>query len=160
LIVALADYAVEGYDRLLASATAWQPTDKDCFAALVAMTPTLGDYFEDWKETKISGAATGGRFVAVSRVSDMRGIMASTRLIWQGIVPAVKPADGALSNQITHGYDQILSFIDDVESRERDGKLTAQQIDALGSQAREKTEKVTTQVGEAAALLKIDVGGV
>jgi hypothetical protein len=159
LIVALANYATDGYGRLLAAANAWQPTDKDCFAALVAMTPTLGDYFEEWKEAKISGSATGGRFVAVSRVSDMRGIMASTRLIWQGVMPAVKPKDIALSNQISLGYDQILSFIDDVESRERGGKLTAQQIDALGSQAKEKTEKATAQVAEAAALLKIEVGG-
>jgi hypothetical protein len=89
----------------------------------------------------------------------MRGIMASTRLIWQGVMPAVKPKDIALSNQISLGYDQILSFIDDVESRERGGKLTAQQIDALGSQAKEKTEKATAQVAEAAALLKIEVGG-
>jgi hypothetical protein len=158
LIVALADYAVDGFDRLYKSAAAWQPADKDCFAALAAMTPTLADYFEDWKESKLSGAAAGGRFVAVSRVSDMRGIMASTRLIWQGLADRVKPADAALAGEVTRGYDQILSFIDTVEAREQRGHLTAEQIDALGSQAKEKADKLTAQVTEAAALLKIEVG--
>jgi hypothetical protein len=155
LIVALANYAVDGYDRLHKSAQAWQPTDKDCFEALVAMTPTLADYFEDWKETQLRGSASGGRFVAVSRVSDMRGIMASTRLIWQGVAPAVRPADPALCDQVSRGYDQILAFVDDVEARQAQGPLRPEQIDALGSQAKERTDQVTTQVVEAAALLKI-----
>lgn len=160
LIVALADYAVDGYARLLKSSQAWQPTDEDCFKALAAMTPTLADYFEDWKDSKINGSAPGGRFVAVSRVSDMRGIMASTRLIWQGIEPTVKPNDAALTNQVSRGYDQILSFIDEVEAREAKGNLTAEQIDAMGSQAKEKTDKVTAQVVEAAALVKIQVSAI
>ncbi len=160
LIVALANYAVDGYDRLYKSAEAWKPTDEDCFKALAAMTPTLADYFEDWKESKINGSAPGGRFVAVSRVSDMRGIMASTRLIWQGIEPSVKPADASLTGQVTRGYDQILSFIDDVEAREAKSNLTAEQIDAMGSQAKERTDKVTAQVVEAAALVKITVSAV
>ncbi len=158
LIVALANYAVDGYDRMYKDADAWQPTDKDCFEALVAMTPTLADYFEDWKESKIDGSAAGGRFVAVSRVSDMRGIMASTRLIWQGLAEQAKAADPSLAGTISGGYDQILAFIDAVEAREKQGPLTAEQIDAMGSQAKEKADKVTTQVGEAAALLKIAVG--
>lgn len=158
LVVALADYAVDGYGRLYASADAWRPTDKDCFAALAAMTPTLADYFEDWKESKLNGAATGGRFVAVSRVSDMRGIMASTRLIWQGLDAQVVPTDAALAQTVSQGYDRILSFIDTVETREKQGGLTAEQIDAMGSQAKEKADKLTAQVTEAAALLKIEVG--
>lgn len=158
LIVALADYAVDGYNRMYKDADAWQPSDKDCFEALVAMTPTLADYFEDWKESKIEGSAAGGRFVAVSRVSDMRGIMASTRLIWQGLAQQAAAADKSLAGTISSGYDQILAFIDTVEAREKQGPLTAEQIDAMGSQAKEKADKVTTQVGEAAALLKITVG--
>jgi hypothetical protein len=158
LLVALADYAVDGYDRLYKSADAWQPTDRDCFAALAAMTPTLADYFEDWKESKLSGSAAGGRFVAVSRVSDMRGIMASTRLIWQGLDAQVAPADAALAGTVSLGYDQIMDFIDTVETREKQGHLTAEQIDAMGSQAKEKADKLTAQVVEAAALLKIEVG--
>ena len=158
LIVALADYGVDGYERMLKSAEAWQPSDKDCFEALAAMTPTLADYFEDWKESKVSGSASGGRFVAVSRVSDMRGIMASTRLIWQGLAEQVEPADAALAGTVSRGYDQILAFIDTVETREQKGKLSPEQIDALGSQAKEKADKLTAQVTEAAALMKIEVG--
>jgi hypothetical protein len=159
LIVALANYAVDGYARLFAASQAWQPTDKDCFTSLAAMTPTLADYFEDWKESKLTGYASGGRFTAVSRVSDMRGIMSSTRLIWQGLADEVKPGDAALAQNVSQGYDQILSFIDTVDAREHHEKLTVEQIDALGSQAKEKADKLTAQVTEAAALLKIDVSG-
>jgi hypothetical protein len=158
LIVALADYAIGGYARMLKSVQAWQPSDKDCFEALAAMTPTLADYFEDWKEAKVSGSAAGGRFVAVSRVSDMRGIMASTRLIWHGMADQVQPKDKSLTTSVSKGYDQILAFIDTVEAREKKGNLTPEQIDALGSQAKERADKLTAQVTEAAALLKIEVG--
>lgn len=157
LTVALADYAVGAYTRLLNASKAWEPTDKDCFEALAAMTPTLGDYFEEWKESKTTGGSAGGRFVAVSRVSDMRGIMSSTRLMWQGVEGSVKPVDAALVQQVSRGYDQIVSFVDDVEAREKAGQMSAEQIDALGSQAKEKTDKVTAQVVEAAALVKVEL---
>src|SRR5690606_11521415 len=87
LVIALADYAIDGYSRLLKDAKAWQPSDEDCFYAIYNMTPTLADYFEEWKESKIQGGASGGRFVAVSRISDMRGIMSSGRLTWQSLEP-------------------------------------------------------------------------
>ena len=157
LLVALAAYAVDGYSRLLVDAKAWQPTDKDCFAALAAMTPTLADYFQDWKEAKKNGAAPGGRFVAVSRVSDMRGIMASTRLTWLGLADIVKAKDSALAGSITKGYDQVLSFIDTVEKRDKAGGMQPQTIDALGSQANERTDKICVQVAQAAALFNIEL---
>ncbi|HSJ01630.1 MAG TPA: hypothetical protein VK956_04215, partial [Verrucomicrobium sp.] len=55
--------------ELLADAKAWAPTVEDCYQAMVAMTPTLSDYFEDWKESRYSEEASG-RFFAVSRISD------------------------------------------------------------------------------------------
>jgi hypothetical protein len=157
LLVALADYAIDGYTRLDADCKAWQPTDKDCFQALAAMTPTLADYFDDWKQARTNGSATGGRFVAVSRVSDMRGIMSSTRLTWLALADGVNAKDPALARSITQGYDQVLAFIDTVEKRDNAGGMQPQTIDALGSQANERTNKVCVQVAQAAALLNIDV---
>ncbi|MDB5327845.1 MAG: hypothetical protein JWM57_3414 [Phycisphaerales bacterium] len=157
LAVALADYAIDGYGRLLKDSKAWQPTDKDCFQAVYNMTPTLADYFDEWKETKKTGAAPGGRFVAVSRVSDMRGIMSSVQLTWDGLMTDVKAKDPALAESVTRGYGQILTFINTVDTRDQQKPLTIEAIDALGSQAKDKADKLTAQTQQAAALLGVTV---
>ena len=157
LMEGLADYAVDGYARLLKDAEAWQPTDKDCFQAVYNMTPTLADYFDDWKESKKYGAAPGGRFVAVSRVSDMRGIMSSVRLTWDGLAGDVKSKDPALADSVSLGYSQIIKFIDIIDARDQKRPLNVQTIDALGSQAKEKADKLTVQAQQAAALLGVNV---
>lgn len=157
VVSALADYAVDAYARLRGAANAWQPTDQDCFHILANMTPTLADYFDDWKESKKYGFATGGRFVAVSRISDMRGIMSSTRLAWLAMADGVKTRDAALSEKITHGYDQVLKFIDTIESRDVKKPLSMETIDALGTQAKERADKLTVQAAQAAAVMGIDV---
>jgi len=157
LVVALADYAVDAYGRLKKDAIAWEPSEKDCFHVVANMTPTLADYFDDWKETKKYGMAVGGRFVAVSRLSDMRGIMASTRLAWMAVAGDVRTKDAALADKVTLGYDQILTFIDKIEAREAKQSLKVETIDALGSQAKEKADKLTIQGAQAAALVGIDV---
>ena len=50
---------------------------------MIVMTPTLSDYFEDWKESRYAPEKSG-RFQAVSRVSDMRGIMGSCQVMQEG----------------------------------------------------------------------------
>lgn len=157
LVLALADYAIDGYTRLLKDSKAWNPSDKDCFLAIYNMTPTLADYFEEWKESKIHGGAAGGRFVAVSRISDMRGIMSSVRLTWQSLESPVSQIDPALAQNITQGYSRIMAFIDTVDARDKATPLNPEAIDALGSQARERADKLTAQTAQAAALMKIDV---
>ncbi len=155
LVIALADYAIDGYTRLLKDSKAWTPSDQDCFEAIHAMTPTLADYFEEWKESKIAGSAEGGRFVAVSRISDMRGIMSSVRLTWQSLEPQVKAKDAALAASISQGYAQVMEFIDTIDARDKATPLNAEAIDALGSQAKERADKLTVQAAQAAALLNI-----
>jgi hypothetical protein len=157
LLVALADYAVDGYARLDRDARKWQPSDRTLFQAMFNMTPTLSGYFDDWKESKKYGGSLGGRFVAVSRVSDMRGIMASTRLNWVSMQPKVTAKDPALSEQISKGYDQVMHFIDTIDARDAKRPLAVQTIDALGAQAKERADRLTVEVGQAA--LGLDVNG-
>lgn len=157
LLAGLADYAVDGYARLARDAAAWQPSDADCFHVLANMTPTLADYFDEWKESKKFGTAAGGRFVAVSRVSDMRGIMSSTRLAWLAVRDGVKRKDAPLAENISLGYEQILTFIDTVDAREQKRPLKVETIDALGTQAKEKADKLTVQASQAAAIVGVDV---
>jgi hypothetical protein len=156
LVGALADYAVAAYARLGKEAEAWKPSDRDCFQVLATMTPTLADYFEEWKESK-KGTTAGGRFVAVTRLSDMRGIMSSTRLTWLAVQAKVGTKDQALSKKISEGYDKILSFIDTLEQRDKKTPLTVESIDALGTEAKELADKLTVQAVQAAALLGIEV---
>ena len=144
---------------MLNDSKAWNPTDRDLFQAMVNMTPTLADYFDDWKESKKFGYASGGRFVAVSRVSDMRGIMSSTQLPWLSVREQVKAKDAPLAEKITRGYEQIMHFIDTIDAREQQKPLGIEAIDALGSQAKERADKLTVQVAQAAAELNIDVNG-
>ena len=157
LCVALADYAVDGYARLLKDSEAWQPSDKDCYQAVFNMTPTLADYFDEWKESRKGTGELAGRFVAVSRVSDMRGIMSSVKLTWDGLEPELKGKDAALADSISRGYAQIMTFIDTVDARDAKQKLTLEAIDALGSQAKEKADKLTVQAQQAAALVGVNV---
>ena len=159
LLVAEADYAIDGYRRLDVDAHAWQPNDRTLFQAMANMTPTLSGYFDDWKESKKYGGSAGGRFVAVSRVSDMRGIMASTRLNWVSEEPKVTAKDPALSAQISKGYDQVMHFIDTIDARNARRPLAIQTIDALGAQAKERADKLTVEVSQAGAELGLDVNG-
>ena len=159
VVIALADYAIDGYTKLQNDSIAWQPSDRDLFLAMVNMTPTLADYFDEWKESKKYGQALGGRFVAVSRVSDMRGIMSSTQLTWLAMKDVVAPHDVALSKKISAGYDQIMHFIDTIDARDQQRPLKVETIDALGSQAKERADKLTVQDGQAASLLGLDVAG-
>ena len=66
-------------DELLAASQRWQPTMDECVGALVWMTPTLNGYFEDWKDSRYNPNAAMGRYVAESRVVDMRGIKSQDR---------------------------------------------------------------------------------
>jgi hypothetical protein len=155
-LMAIADYAIGGYARLKTDSIAWQPTDKDCFHVLVNMTPTLADYFDDWKESRKYGAASGGRFVAVSRVSDMRGIMKSTRLTWLAVHDEVDGKNPKLAATISDGYDRVLTFIDRIDERNEAKPLNIEMIDKLGTQAKERADKLTVQASESATLMGID----
>ena len=70
--------------ELLADAKSWNASVSDCFGAMMVMTPTLSDYFEDWKESRYAKDKSG-RFQAVSRVSDMRGIMGSCKVMYEAV---------------------------------------------------------------------------
>lgn len=148
--------------ELHASAIAWNPTTADYFAAIVTMTPTLSGYFDDWKESRFSAANTPAKFTAVSRVSDMRGIMNSVAILYRAVQPEVAAKDGALAASIDRGFTGVLSFIDRVEHREKTAgaALYPAEVDELGEQAKQKADKLVPQVEQAAAILELQTGGV
>lgn len=154
VLVAIADDLHKKVGGLIAASEAWQPTLEDLMGAIVTVTPTFAGYFEDWKESRYA-AEKSGHFNAVSRVSDMRGIMGSVEVIYRAILPQVQVKDAALAKSITSGFTGIMSFIDRVEAREKMGRITEAQIDELGNQAKARADKLVPQVEQAAAMLQV-----
>ena len=152
LLAASADVSAR-IDALLADANAWQPTQADCIAAMITMTPTLSDYFEDWKESRYA-ASESGRFYAVSRVSDMRGIMGSCAIMYQAVDPTVAQKDAALAKAIRNGFQGITTFLDKIDAREKSGDIQLAEIDEMASQAKEHTDKLVPQIEQAQALVE------
>jgi hypothetical protein len=142
------------------TAIAWQPSTSDYFSAIITMTPTLSGYFDDWKESRYA-PETSGKFTAISRVSDMRGIMFSVAVLYGAVHTQVAAKDLALANSIQRGFDGILAFIDRVDQREKKAgaAMTPPEVDELGEQAKQKADKLVPQVEQAAALLDLTASG-
>jgi hypothetical protein len=144
--------------ELLTACRNWKPELDDCLKAIATMTPTLPGYFDDWKESRYSDEKSG-RFSAVSRVSDMRGIMQSVSVLYQGIETQVEAKDRALGRAIDRRFKDVLAFIDRIDAREKKGKITLPEIEGLSTQAKEKTDQLAPQIEQAAALLGVKLGG-
>jgi hypothetical protein len=143
---------------LLADAKGWNASVSDCFGAMVVMTPTLSDYFEDWKESRYSKEKSG-RFQAVSRVSDMRGIMGSCQVMYEAVEKSVAEKDKALVKSVSSGFKGIMSFLDKIEDREKQGEIKGAEIDELATQAKEKTDKLVPQIEQSAAVTGVKIAG-
>jgi hypothetical protein len=142
------------------TAIAWQPSTSDYFSAIITMTPTLSGYFDDWKESRYAPEISG-KFSAISRVSDMRGIMFSVAVLYGAVHAKVAAKDPALAKSIQHGFEDILAFIDRVDQREKKAGaiMTPAEVDELGEQAKQKADKLVPQVEQAAALLDLSTSG-
>ena len=156
ILVAAAKDANEKLSKLLADSQAWNASVSDCFGAMIVMTPTLSDYFEDWKESRYSKEKSG-RFQAVSRVSDMRGIMGSCQVMFEAVEGQVAEKDKSLAKSVDLGFKGIMSFLDTIEKREKQGEIKGAEIDELATQAKEKTDKLVPQIEQSAAVVGVKV---
>lgn len=157
VLLAVSADAKKHIDSLLADSKSWEPSSDDCIGAMIVMTPTLSDYFEDWKESRYAEEKSG-RFFAVSRVSDMRGIMGSCEIMYQAVDPQVAGKDPALAKSIRVGFDQIMAFLERIGNRETSDAetITLAEIDEMASQARTHTDKLVPQIEQAQALIEIN----
>jgi len=158
ILTAAAADADKKIGDLLKDSKAWKVSVEDCFGAMVLMTPTLSDYFEDWKEASFAKEKSG-RFQAVSRISDMRGIMSSCAVMYKAVKSAVDAKDKALAKSVDTGFEGILSFIDLLEKREAQGVIKEAEVDELAVQAKDKTDKLVPQIEQSAAVAGIKIGG-
>lgn len=158
ILVAAAAETDKQVARLRKDAEAWNPTVADCFGAMIVMTPTLSDYFEDWKESRFSKEKSG-RFQAVSRISDMKGIMGSCAVMYGAVRKSVAAKDKALAKSTALGFEEILAFLDALAKREQGGEIKAAEIEELARQAKEKTDKLVPQIEQGAALVGVPTAG-
>lgn len=149
-----ANALVDAATQLNDASNAWTPTLEDSFTALLTMIPTMGDYFQEWKASTIEGIDP--RFVAKSRLVDVHGIATSLEVVYNNVSPDVVAVDATLDQQITAGFDDLLSFLEDTHQQELDGtQFTAEQADALGEQAQVKADSLAALAGQAASLLNL-----
>jgi hypothetical protein len=142
------------------AAQEWQPTAGDAFTALVIMVPTMSGYFEEWKESVfVSGAESDEvRFVGVSRLADVSGILHGLDVTYENLRPAVAEADPALAEQIDVELDELVAFVQDLYTQEQAGtRFTREQADQFGSELQSRATGIAGQVSQAAALLDIPI---
>ena len=140
------------------AARAWQPTRQDALQALVTMTPTMSEYFGQWKQSRfIAGSdADEQAFAASSRLRDIEDILSGLVLIYANVRPVVAEADPAQARQTGSDLVGLRDFAADLRRREDGGRrYSAEQADALGAEAQQRAEAIAGQVAQAAGQLGI-----
>lgn len=148
-----ADAFVDYVTQTNAAIDGWQPTAQDAFTAMVTMTPTMDEYFSNWKESRyVTGSSTSEtRFVAHSRLVDVTQILASIRTIYAGVQPLVHAQDPAAAAQIDKNYADLSAYVQSLLDKEQAGNhFTPDQADVLGKQAQDQAQTIVGQVTQAA----------
>ena len=149
-------YAAE----LDSEAQSFEPTPSDAFSALVVMTPTMSEYFEAWKNSRfVAGEkATEQAFVATSRLSDIADILEGLVFTYDGVEPMVATADAQQAKQTEASLKRLEEFAAGLRDKEEQGRqYTAEEADALGSQAQQQAEAIAGQITQAAAKLDVEI---
>jgi len=127
----------------------------DVFTAELTMVPTMGDYFEDWKNSKILGKSES--FIALSRIFDIKGISGGLKVAYEkAIHPELKKVDPKLDEQIRLAFYDLVSFVDDIYMAEKAGKkFKPEDADAYATQAQKMADKLSSLIAKAAKKLNI-----
>ena len=161
LFKAAADGLDDATTEMHAAVDAWNPTIEDAFSALVTMIPTMGEYFEQWKQSAfVTGEATTteSAFVATSRLFDVNGIVHGLDVTYDIICPLVANVDPALDTQIDDGFTDLVAFVSDLYEQESGGKtFTPDQAELYGTEAQDKASTLVGYVSQAVGLLNLAV---
>ncbi|MCW2960331.1 MAG: hypothetical protein JWM90_718 [Thermoleophilia bacterium] len=154
------DFVTEA-KTLRTDADAWIPTEGDAFTALVTMTPTMGEYFNAWKQSRFVAGdkATERGFVASSRLDDVVGILSGLGVVRASLDERMVATDPAAAKAAKDNLAALTAFVDDLRTQEAAGtKFTAQDADRHGADAQEQAEQIAatiTDLGREAGV-KID----
>jgi len=153
------DFAAQA-QALDKAARAWEPERADALQALVTMTPTMSEYFGQWKSSRfIAGAkADEQSFAAASRLQDIEDILAGLVTIYDNVRPAIAEVDPAQAAQTGRELKGLHEFATELREKEQSGtRFDAEQADTLGAQAQDRAEAIAGQVSQAAAQLGIEL---
>lgn len=145
---------------LVAAVDAWEPNESDAFTAIVIMVPTIGGYFDEWKESVyVAGSESDEqRFVGVSRLVDVAGIMNGLDVTYGVLEPTVAAADPELAKQIDTELDELIAFVKDLHAQEEAGtQFTPEQADQFGVELQARATGIAGQVSQAAGLLGVEI---
>ena len=130
-------------------------TLKDVFTAELTMIPTMGDYFEDWKNGKILGKSES--FIALSRIFDIKGISGGLKVAYmEAISPELAKVDPKLDQKIKLGFFELTSFVDNIYMDEEAGKkFKPEDADAYAGKAQDMADRLSALIAKAAKKLNI-----
>jgi len=128
--------------------------DSDAMTAITVMTPTMSEYFEQWKLSSFvagEGNQTDPSFVATSRLSDIADILTGINVTYDEIEPMIAEDNPDQAEQTSAELKDLLKRAEDLRDREAAGeKFTPEQADQLGAQMQAQAEKIAGQVTQAA----------
>lgn len=154
--------ALDDYSNQLAEAAKnWTPTDSEAFTALTADIPTVGEFFESWKNSRfVSGdlSQKSRDFGVISRLSDIVDNVTSWQTIYSGLSPLAKSSDASQDTLINQDLTELKTFVSDLYKQEQEGKqFSPEDADALGNQAQQKADALNGRVTQLAATLNIKI---
>jgi hypothetical protein len=139
----------------------FEPTPSDALTSIVVMTPTMSEYFGQWKNTAFvagKGDQKEQSFVATSRLSDIADILEGIAFTYAEIEPQIAAESPQQAKQTKRELNQLLAFAADLRDREENGEtFTARQADQLGSEAQARAEAIAGQVTQSAQQLGIEL---
>ncbi len=137
---------------------AWEPTFEDALTALVTMIPTMNEYFGQWKESVyVTGSDSEQQsFIAVSRLLDIKGILAGLSFTYDNIAVLVSDTDSQLDQQIRTDFDTLIAYVDDLFAQEQEGvQFSPEEADLFGTEAQDLATALAALVAQAAADLNV-----
>ncbi|HTP09342.1 MAG TPA: imelysin family protein [Anaerolineae bacterium] len=146
--------------KLSAAAQQWQPTNVDAFTALVANVPTVGDFFDSWKNSRfVSGVqATERDFVVISRLSDIIDNVTSWQTIYRGISPLVSTVDASQDHTIQTSLNDLKDYVNTIYQQEQGGRrFTPEEADTLSAEAQNRATAIAGSISQVAAKLQINL---
>ena len=133
----------------------------DAFTAITVMTPTMSEYFEQWKLSSFvagEGRQEEDGFVATSRLSDIADILTGLDFTYDEIEPLIAEKNADQAEQTAAELGNLLSTAEDLRDREAAGeRFTARQADQLGAEMQARAERIAGQVTQAAKDLDIEI---
>lgn len=136
-------------------------TPSDAFTAITVMTPTMSEYFEQWKLSSFvagEGDQEEPGFVATSRLSDIADILTGIDFTYDEIEPLIAEENVDQAEQTAAELAELLATAEDLRDREAAGeKFTARQADQLGAELQARAERIAGQVTQAAKNLGIEI---